>query len=460
LTEDTVAALATAPGEGAISCIRISGPEALSVCDGIFRGKQLPSEARDRSVLLGDINDGRGNAIDQVLLTIMRGPGSFTGEDVVEITCHGGHIAPSLVLRRLLEMGIRPADPGEFTKRAFLNGKMDLAQAEAVCEIVRASSERAHRVALRQLKGDLSGRLESLENRLLEFLTLIEANIDFPDEDVESIDMDLIKRGLGEACEDLESLLEAHRRGRHLKKGLDMVIVGKPNVGKSSIFNRLVEKDRVIVSECPGTTRDVVDGLARVNGLMLRVHDTAGVRHASDPIEEEAVRRTREAVRRADLSLVVIDSSCPISGEDREILAEAAARPCLVAANKTDLPVKADLAGLGPAENCVPAAGEPVRISALKGWGFDELIDSVKKLAHTGTGTLNYEIIVSERHAADLRTALENLSRARRAASENIPPEFIASDLRHALDCLGEVTGRQVSAQVLDEIFSRFCIGK
>ncbi len=460
MTEDTIAALATAPGDGAISCIRVSGRRALSVCDKVFKGKHAPSRARDRSVLLGDINDSGGNAIDQVLLTIMRGPKSLTGEDVVEITCHGGFIAPRLVLRRLVEEGVRPADPGEFTRRAFLNGKMDLAQAEAVGEMVRASSEKALKVALRQLKGDLSERLEGAENQLFDLLTLLEANIDFPDEDVESVEMDQAESRLGQVCEELEVLLEAHRRGRYVRNGLDVVIVGKPNVGKSSIFNRLLEKDRVIVSDQPGTTRDVVDGLVRVNGLLLRVHDTAGVRRAANPLEEEAVRRTRAAVEQADLALVVIDSSAPISAEDREILAEAGAGLCLVAVNKTDLPAKADVAGRELAEPGVAESTEPVKISALKGWGFKELLEGMKQLAYTKTGTLNYEIIVSERHAAGLRTALDSLSRAREAVRDRTPLEFIASDLRHALDCLGEVTGRQVSTQVLDEIFSRFCIGK
>jgi tRNA modification GTPase len=263
-----------------------------------------------------------------------------------------------------------------------------------------------------------------------------------------------------QACGEIEGLLEAHRRGQYLKEGLDMVIVGKPNVGKSSIFNRLVEKNRVIVSDHPGTTRDVVDGLVRVNGLLIRVHDTAGIRKASNPVEEEAVRRTREAVDRADLALVVIDSSAPLSLEDREILEEAGAGPCLVAANKTDLPARADLEGLQMVASGTPDGAEPVRVSALEGWGFDELLESMKQLAHTKTDTMNYEIIVSERHAAGLGTALESLSRARHAAGDGISPEFIASDLRHALGCLGEVTGRQVSTQVLDEIFSRFCIGK
>lgn len=459
MTEDTIAALATAPGEGAISCIRVSGPDALSVCDKIFKGKRIPSMARDRSVLLGDIIDSAGSAIDQVLLTIMRGPKSLTGEDIIEITCHGGYFAPRLVLRRLAEEGIRPADPGEFTRRAFLNGKMDLAQAEAVCEIVRAGSEKALRVALRQLKGDLSDRLAGIESRLLDLLTLLEAHIDFPDEDIESLEMDNAESGLDLACRELEVLLEAHRSGQYLKDGLDVVIVGKPNVGKSSVFNRLVEKDRVIVSDQPGTTRDVVEGMVRVNGLLLRVHDTAGVRSAGNPVEEEAVRRTRAALDQADLALIVLDSSAPLSGEDSEILAEAGSGSCLVAVNKTDLPEKADVAGLKAAVAGAKST-EPVRISALKGWGFEELLESMKQLAYTKTGTLNYEIIVSERHAANLKTALDSLSRARQAIRDRIPLEFIASDLRHAADCLGGVTGRQVSTQVLDEIFSRFCIGK
>lgn len=450
LAENTIAALATPPGPGAIAAIRLSGSRAIAICDQVFRGKRIPSEARDRSVLFGEIVDRDGSPIDQVLLVIMRGPQSLTGEDVVELTCHGGVIAPKLVLRRLIEEGARPADPGEFTKRAFLNGKLDLAQAEAVSEIVHASSEKALNVALRQLKGELSKRLTGIEASLLDWLALVEANIDFVDEEVEGVDTWHLSRGLGEVRSELEGLLATHEQGKYIKDGLDVVIVGKPNVGKSSLFNRLVGGDRVIVSGIPGTTRDVVDGLASVNGLVLKVHDTAGVRDGTGPIEEEAVRRTRAAVEDADLALVVIDVSTPLSVEDYEILEEAGPKAHLVVVNKTDLPAEADLGGLK----------QPVRISALRGWGLEELLESLREMAHMKIDELTYEIIVGERHAACIRDSLESLSRAIDSIRDDVPLEFIASDIRYTLDCLGGVTGRKVSTRVLDEIFSRFCIGK
>ncbi len=446
---DTIAAVATSPGHSALGIVRMSGMAAIRICTKVFRGKQAPSEARDRSILFGEVVGGDGVAIDQVLVLVMKGPGSVTGEDVVEITCHGGMLVPRLVLRRVVEEGARPAEPGEFTKRAFLNGKMDLAQAEAVEEIVRASSEKALRVAMRQLKGDLSRELGTLEETLLGWLTLIEANIDFVEEEIDTVDKAALTNALGGVCRRLEDLLAAYEQGKYLKAGLNVVIVGKPNVGKSSLFNRLVGRDRVIVSEIPGTTRDVVDGLVGVDGVVLRLHDTAGVRRAADSIEVEAVRRTRAAISDADIALVVLDASACLSAEDHEILEEVLAKPKVVVANKIDLPVAPEWQH----EACL-------KVSALKGWGLPDLFEALAAVAQEKVGDLEYEIVVNERHARCLRGALGAARRGIATLDERLSLEFIASDIRYVLDCLGEVTGRRVASKVLDEIFSRFCIGK
>jgi len=451
LNGSTIVAVATSPGPGAISVIRLSGEASVAICDKIFRGKTPISQAADRSAILGEIVDPDGSPIDQVMLLVMRAPRSFTGEDVVEISCHGGRLAPRLVVRRLIEEGAEPARPGEFTKRAFLNGKMDLAQAEAVIDIVRAGSEKALKAAVRQLKGDLSKRFEELEDSLFETLTRIEANIDFADEEgITVVDREELTDRLKTSIAKMEEVLAAHEQGKHIKQGLDVVIVGKPNVGKSSIFNRLVGEDRVITSEVPGTTRDVVDGLVGVNGTVLRLHDTAGVGVGTGAIEREAVERTRRMLGDADLALVILDASRPLSGEDRDVLGEVADKPHLVVVNKSDLPTRAALGEFGGA----------LRLSALEGWGVPDLMAGLGEFAHRNLGDLDCEVLVSERHAVCVRGSLAGLRRAADAVSEGLPLEFPASDIRHALDCLGEVTGRKIARRVLDEIFSRFCIGK
>jgi tRNA modification GTPase len=375
----------------------------------------------------------------------------MTGEDVVEISCHGGHLVPRLILRILVEAGAEPAGAGEFTKRAFLNGKMDLAQAEAVADIVRAGSEKALKAAVRQLRGDLSNRFERIEHDLFEILSGVEAHIDFSDEeDIGLLDRTELGAGLASSMAGLEQVLAIHDQGKHVKRGLDVVIVGKPNVGKSSLFNRLVGEDRVITSEEAGTTRDVVDGMVGVNGVMLNLHDTAGLGVGTGLIEQEAIRRSRRALEDADLALVVLDASQPLTGEDLEVLSEVAGKPQLVVANKADLPAKATLREYSGA----------LRLSALKGWGMPGLLAGLRAFAHKSLGDLDCEILVSERHAACVRRSLKALRQAGCAVGEGLPLEFPASDIRHALDYLGEVTGRKIARKVLDEIFSRFCVGK
>jgi tRNA modification GTPase len=374
----------------------------------------------------------------------------MTGEDTVEIFCHGGHTAPRMVLKTVLEAGARPAEPGEFTRRAFLNGKMDLTQAEGVAEIVQATGEVALRAAVRQLRGGLSDRLRAIEENLLEWLAAIEASIDFVEDEVGEVD----RRGLAAALEasrtHLEELIGTLDSGRRIRHGVDMAIVGRPNVGKSTIFNRLIGEDRVIVSPEPGTTRDVVSAALGANGISVRLHDTAGLRRGQGPVEREAVKRTKVAVEEADAVLVVLDMSRPLTPEDIEICNEGRGKPHLVVANKADL--KPEL----PPEHLE----EALRVSALEGTGLDELAGRVRDLALEGVGNLDEEILVNERHAGEIRDALTAIGRAGESLKEAIPVDFVALDIRAALGSLGRVTGRRVDEAVLDEIFSRFCIGK
>lgn len=451
MNDSTIAALATSPGPGALGVIRISGKDSLKICDDVFVGKRIPSRAGDRSAILGEIVAADGSPVDQVVLLVMRGPRSYTGEDVVEISCHGGDVAPRLVLRRLIEAGAEPAAAGDFTKRAFLNGKMDLTQAEAVADIVRANGERALKAAVRQLKGGLSRKLDDLEAGLLEILAGMEAAIDFPEEeDVPAPEPTRLADRLTGLLGRLEGLLAAYERGRYLRQGLDVAIVGKPNVGKSSIFNLLIGEDRVITSEEPGTTRDVVDGIVELAGVRTRLHDTAGVMVPVGAVEEQAVARTRRVMADADVALVVLDSSKPLSKQDREILDSVKGKPHVILANKTDLQPQADLDGLKGA----------VRISALKGWGLTALRNALEAIGSDSLADLDSEVFISERHAACIRKAREHLMRALGAVGGGLSPEFAAADLRQVLECVGEVTGRQIGEGILDEIFSRFCIGK
>ena len=447
---DTIAAISTAVGPGAISVIRLSGPEAFRIAGGVFRGRERPPDAPHKSLLLGEITDPDGTPIDQVLLLIMRSPNAYTGEDLAEITCHGGMAAPRLILRRLLAEGARLAEPGEFTKRAFLNGKMDLAQSEAVGEVVQAMSEKALRVALRQLKGGLSSRIASAEQALLSQLALIEANIDFPEDEVEAVDRPALDDDLGRLSEDLEALLSSHTQGRFIKDGIDAVIVGKPNVGKSSLFNRLVGKDRVIVSDVPGTTRDVVDAAVPVDGLMLNLHDTAGVLEARDSVEAAAVERTRASLDRSDVVLVVMDATSPPDQADSEILERSKGKLRMIVFNKIDLE-DMDQHLADEAE---------VRVSALEGRGIGTLLTELRRISEGIVGDLADEIITNERHAQCLDEALVAVRRARAALLDHQPLELVASDLRAALLGLGRITGSNASESLLDQIFSRFCIGK
>jgi len=452
---DTIAAISTPLGIGGIGIVRISGPQAVGIVEGIFRGKVRPGKVRHRRMLYGHIVDGRGEEVDEVLVSVMRAPHTYTTEDVVEINCHGGMAVTRKVLRLVLERGARMAQPGEFTMRAFLGGRIDLAQAEAVADIVRAGSERARRAAYAQLSGALSRRVEGLRLRLLKAVAHIEATIDFP-EDVELSD-DEVRGRLEGVLEVIESLRASYRRGRVEKEGVRAVIVGKPNVGKSSLMNALLEEERAIVSEVPGTTRDFLDGTIEIEGLQVHLVDTAGVGEVRDEIERQARMRIERQAALADVFLVVLDGSEPLSSQDEEVARLVREGKKVIAVNKRDkgrVVADEDVRG-------ILGKGPILEVSALAGSGLDDLRSAILEVAlgdaiWEGDGLL----ITKERHKAALDRASEALCRTLEALEEGWPYEVLRVEVQEALEALEDILGRTTPEDVLGRIFSEFCVGK
>ena len=442
--EDTIAAISTPFGEGAIALIRLSGPTAAEIAGAIFRGQRAVAAMRPRVQYFGGIYD-RDRKLDDVLLSIHRAPGSYTGEDVVEIACHGGILITRRVLELLLAAGARSAAPGEFTQRAFLNGKMDLTQAEAVMDLISAQTDLALCAAGEQLEGRLGVRIEAMRAQLLDLLAHVEACIDFPDEDIDPDTGAALLRRLQEIREELRSLLGTAERGKILREGLRIVIFGAPNVGKSSLLNLLLGYERAIVSATPGTTRDSIEEVINLRGIPVRLVDTAGIRESTDDVERAGIERTRRLVERADLVLHLADASRPRPGAD----GEDAARVLLVL-NKCDLGEDASWRGI-----------EGVRISCLKGEGLAQLEEAIAARVFGGqTARRDWSVAINARHQACLQKALDFSEAAQAALTDAVSPEFIAEELRSALEAVGEVVGRADSEELLGRIFSRFCIGK
>jgi len=452
--EDTIAAISTAIGEGAIGIVRLSGPQAVPIVDSIFRarsGKPVADQAT-YTTKYGQVLAG-AEVVDEVIVTLMRAPRSYTREDVVEINCHGGPAALKRVLDLVVAAGARPAGPGEFTRRAFLNGRIDLAQAEAVLEVIRAKTEASLRSALGQLEGGLSGRVEAICGTLGEVLACLEAGIDFPEEDLSLPDRQQMEALLAQAQHEMAALIAASDRGRVLRDGVLCVLAGKPNVGKSSLMNALLREHRVIVTPVPGTTRDAVEEYCNLGGLPVRLVDTAGVREPGDVVEEQGVARSRAYLRRADLAVLVLDRSRPLDDEDRAVMAALEGVVAVAAANKSDLPPAWDeIAGF---------AGPMVAISAKTGAGLEQLERQVAGMVWKGeVMPAESPLTVSARHSRSLERATEALARARRGIAAGEPEEFVALEVQGALDHLGEITGRTAGPDLVERIFSRFCIGK
>jgi tRNA modification GTPase len=450
---DTIAAIATPLGQGGIAMIRLSGPQSLAVADASFRPARKfakPSAAPTHTIHFGWIVR-RGQVVDEALVSVLRAPRTFTREDVVEITCHGGLLPAKLALDTVLENGARLAAPGEFTRRAFLNGRIDLAQAEAVADLIQARTELAAAAAQEQLAGKLSRRINLLRDDLMKILAHIEAHIDFPDEDIAPDTRAKLARRLHEASGFMDELLRTANEGRLLRRGIRAAIIGRPNVGKSSLLNQLLGQERAIVSPIPGTTRDTIEETANVRGVPVVFIDTAGLREAGDEIEAEGVRRSRGALASAELILHVLDGSEPLAEMDRQLLTEFADRPRLLARNKADLPLRLHLPdGLGAIEVC-----------CWTGAGVEELKDAIKgKVWAGGIPAEMLQVMINSRHEDALRRAREAADRALAALQADMGLELVAFDLRLAANAAGEVVGKTTTEDLLDSIFSQFCIGK
>ncbi|MGA3171465.1 MAG: tRNA uridine-5-carboxymethylaminomethyl(34) synthesis GTPase MnmE [Chthoniobacteraceae bacterium] len=446
IAEDTIAAVSTPFGEGAIAVLRMDGPRAVEIAGEIFRSRVAAGELQARVQQFGRIMDGT-QVIDEVLLSVHREPASYTGNDVVEIQCHGGILVTRRILDLLIARGARIAEPGEFTRRAFLNGKMDLTQAEAVMDLIRAQTDLALRAAAEQMEGRLGRHIAELRAALISILAHVEAHIDFPDEDIDSATGAALMERIDSARAEVGRLLRTADEGRVLREGLRTVIFGEPNAGKSSLLNRLLGYERAIVSHLPGTTRDTLEEVVNLRGIPVRLIDTAGLRPSEDVLENAGIERTRQVLERAGLALQVIDGSVGPS----TTLAEAPAAPTILVLNKCDLGVHAawqDRAGA-------------VRLSCKTGEGFDALTQAIFDTAMRGGANADdYMIAINARHQACLKLAADYLGAAGRAIGEGASPEFIAIELRAALNAVGDVAGRLDAEELLGEIFSTFCIGK
>jgi tRNA modification GTPase len=484
MLDDTIAAIATPLGEGGLAVIRLSGPGAMAVADRSFvpAGKHSlkPSAAPTHTIQYGKIEHA-GRTVDEVLVLVMRGPRTFTREDVVEITCHGGILAAKLVLDTVLANGARLAEPGEFTKRAFLNGRIDLTQAEAVADLIHARTELSLAAANEQLAGKLSQRINQLRDELMEALAHVEAYIDFPEEDIAPDAREQLLARLERGVEFIDALLRTANEGQILRRGIRTAIIGRPNVGKSSLLNQLLGHDRAIVSPIAGTTRDTIEETANIRGLPVVFIDTAGLREAGDSIEQEGIRRSRQTVAQADLILHVFDVSEPFTGADEDYLKQFAHKKRIIVRNKIDLASRlafppdnpsgfesqhADSPNPLPDRSPSPASqrlgdSPVVDISALTSQGIEALKDAIKDLVWAGEIKAEMlQVMINSRHQDALRRAREAATRTLDALRGDLTLELVAFDLRLAVNAVGEVVGKTATEDLLDRIFSQFCIGK
>jgi tRNA modification GTPase len=460
--DDTIAAISTPPGEGGIGIVRLSGSRARKIGLSIFHFAGDVTDPESHRLYYGIIVDGNsGQHVDEALISFMDAPRTFTREDVVEINCHGGILPLSKTLELVLSAGARIAGPGEFTQRAFLNGRIDLAQAEAVIQVIRARTETAMKLGMAQLQGRLSREVRQIRHTLLTLLAHIEASIDFPEHhDVEELARDRLSAGIEKGITEITKLLETADKGRILREGIRTAIVGRPNVGKSSLLNALLQEQRAIVTNIPGTTRDLLEENINLGGVALTVMDTAGIRKAKNDVEKIGVQRSREALEKADLVLFLLDAARGITAADKEIIAEIGGKPCIVIANKVDLlenDHEETVRGIAGAVT----PRRLVAMSLLHEKGLDELEQSILSTVFKGDVTSPESVMVtSKRHKNALHQAKEALNDLLTALQAGYAVDLLAIDLHTALTALGEITGETVGDQLAEEIFSTFCIGK
>jgi tRNA modification GTPase len=460
---DTIAAIATPIGIGGIAVIRISGPAALEIADKSFRGKVSLNSAASHTAHFGTFVDGNEEAIDQVVATVFREPHSYTGEDVVEVSCHGGIYVTRSVLEAVLKSGARAATAGEFTKRAFLSGRIDLAQAEATADLIQASSSYSQRISLSQLEGRLSFKINELREKLINSCSLLELELDFSEEGLEFIDKSNIINEINSIVEPLKALHSSYSTGKIYREGVKVVIAGKPNVGKSSLMNALLQSNRAIVTEVPGTTRDVLEENIILDGLLFRLVDTAGVRTTSDIVESEGVRRTQREIEDADIALFIVDPTQGFDQQDGEIVAlmkshfAEETHSVVNVLNKTDI-----CSEMPPNIQEWIHANEIIRISATKGTGLMDLRGKLVSTALEGKQNISDRslVLTNARHRQAIEETLTSLDTVKAGLSGGISNDLVAVDLHRALNSLGEIIGVVSSEDVINNIFSKFCIGK
>lgn len=445
----TIAAIATPPGEGAISVLRISGPEAIAVGEKIFSGPV--ASYKSHTAHYGQVRDSEGRVIDHVLLLVFRAPRSYTGEETVELHCHGGALVTKRVLERVLEAGAQAALPGEFTFQAFMNGKLDLAQAEAVQQLIASKSELARDSSNRQLEGSLSKKIRGFQEELTKIAAILEAWVDFPEEGLEFATMEEIIGSLEEICQRMRRLQETFDDGKRIHEGLSLCLLGSPNVGKSSLMNALLGKERAIVTEIAGTTRDLIEEDLRLSGLSFKLIDTAGIRETDERIEKEGIRRSRLAMEQADLILLLLDASRPLNEGDRALLEAAPKEKTVLVWNKIDL---------GEPPEAISWKSS-VRLSAKEGIGLEQLKSALHRMIWKEGPPSKEEVVLSSlRHYQALTQAIIFCETTIRGLRENVSPEFIAFDMRSSLHHLATILGTNVSEDILSSIFSQFCLGK
>ena len=457
---ETIAAISTPLGEGAIGIVRMTGKDVIKIAQKVFIGKKNKNwfKAGSHRVFYGRFVDPTNDeVIDEVLMTVMIGPYTFTREDVVEFSCHGGIVPIRRILTTLLKHGAIMAGPGEFTKRAFLNGRLDLAQAESIIDIIRSKTNQGLKLAINQLEGSLSARASSVQERLVEVMAGIEVSIDFPGEDVDGPSNQELILQIDGIIKEFEGMIAGAEKGKVYREGVAAIIVGKPNVGKSSLLNALLKENRAIVTEIPGTTRDVIEETVNVRGIPLRLMDTAGLRETEDVVEKMGVDRTRKLLTDADLVLTVLDAVSGVEHEDMEILELVKNQQGLVLINKIDA------APGGPMHKIITAIvgkQQVVDISITEGRGLDRLEEKIEEVVVGGKIVVDHLVCTNIRHISALKRAHEYLKSAKDGLKLGFSPELVAVDVREAWECIGEITGLTVSEDIVDKIFADFCIGK
>lgn len=452
---DTIAAISTPIGEGAIAIVRLSGDQAIQIANQVTTGVDLTT-VNSHTINYGHVVDPQSHkVIDEVMISVMRAPKTFTREDVVEINTHGGLLATNRVLQVLLSHGARLAEPGEFTKRAFLNGRIDLTQAESVMDLIRAKTDRAMDQALQQLDGSLNHLIKNLRQEILDVLAQVEVNIDYPEYDNEELTTQMLLEKAQQVQQQIANLLKTAQEGQILNQGLKTAIVGKPNVGKSSLLNVLAKQERAIVTDVAGTTRDVIEQMANVNGIPLTLIDTAGIHATDDKVEKIGVDRSRQELKKADLVLLVLDGSRPLSEQDQQLLAETSAQQRIVIINKSDLPQAFSVQDLTVQKQ------EVIQISAVEQQGIDQIEQKIQTMFFAGMEQQqNGAVVTNARQVGLLNQAQDSLSDVIQGIKDGMPIDLVQIDMTNCWDKLGEITGESTPDELITELFTQFCVGK